>query len=158
MKELTHQYKLSDPKTGGIRSYGLAITLICFFDNIRGELKTASSYLLDFLFYFGFEYVYRLETGPNLNTVMKLDLYDPYQVYNPINLGESINVEDLQNLFRITYLGLHTTITKSASKWPHLSIVFEMNKILKPKPTHAHTKNDSYYGHSYNKNEYYHRY
>ncbi len=56
IKSLTYQYKLYDPKNGGIRSYAIFLMLLSFLQT-HMETSTAQR-LLQFLYYFGYIYEY----------------------------------------------------------------------------------------------------
>lgn len=56
IKSLTYQYKLYDPKNGGIRSYAIFLMLLSFLQ-AHVEKSTAMR-LLEFLYYFGYIYDY----------------------------------------------------------------------------------------------------
>ena len=55
IKTLSYQFKLYDPKNGGIRSYGIFVMLALFLQHHMPDRSIAQR-LLDFLYYFSYLY------------------------------------------------------------------------------------------------------
>lgn len=59
IKSLTFNYKLHDPKNGGIRTYAIIIMILSFFQRVdTTKIYNLGQLLMRFLYFFGYEYQY----------------------------------------------------------------------------------------------------
>lgn len=104
LKTLCYYFRLSDPKSGGLRTYALVIMLLSFI--VKWNTSDLGKLLVDFLFYFGFYYDYfyeRKEDGDPLEELsLSLQIIDPLNHAN--DLGKCANMQ-LSMCGRVTCSG-----------------------------------------------------